>query len=234
MPMPLPAVEPAPAPPPKLWEGSFELGVAGNEGNSPTFNIHFGAKLKRKTEFDVLSSELDYHENTSNSTATANIGLLDSRFEHLFENSAWTWFVHNAVNYDEFKAFRLKDSADAGLGYRLVKNGVVSLTAHFGGGETGEFDNSNASNQYINEVVFGLEGEYKLSKWQKFTSSVEYRPAVADFANYRMTAKAAWEVVLDEEKHLSMKVSVLDLYDADAGDTKPNELDYAVTLQWKY
>ena len=49
-----------------------------------------------------------------------------------------------------------------------------------------------------------------------------------------MIAKAAWEVVLDEEKHLSMKVSLLDRYDTDAGDTKPNDLDYAVTLQWSY
>ena len=126
---PLPSVEPSPAPPPKLWEGSVELGVAGNEGNSPTFNIHFGAKLKRKTEFDVLSSELNYHENAGNSTVTANRGLLDSRFEHLFQDSAWTWFVHNEVDYDEFKAYHMKDSLDAGFGYRLVKNDAASLTA---------------------------------------------------------------------------------------------------------
>lgn len=236
-----PAGDPAPAPvlatpkvepPPKIWEGGLELGLDGSNGNSENFNLHFGGKLKRKTKLTVLSSELDYKQNNSNSVQTANKAFLDSRFEYLFQESPWTWFVHNIEDYDEFKAYDLRVSIDTGFGYRLVKNDITSLTGRFGGGTTREI--GGPDDEFIPEAVFGLEGEHKLSKRQKLSASVEYRPDVTDFTDYRLNTKAAWEVLLDEEKHLSLKVGVLDRYDAHADGRKPNDLDYTLTLLWSF
>ena len=39
-------------------------------------------------------------------------------------------------------------------------------------------------------------------------------------------------MLLDEEKHLSMKVGILDRYDSDSDGSKPNDLDDSVTLLW--
>ena len=219
-------------PPPKLWEGGLELGLDGSDGNSQNFNLHFGAKLKRKTQFNVLSSELDYKQNNSNSVQTANKAFLDSRFEHLFQESRWTWFVHNIEDYDQFKAYDLRVSLDTGFGYQLIKGGSTSLIGRLGGGTTREI--GGPDDKFIPEAVFGLEGEHKLSKRQKLTASVEYRPDVTDFADYRLNIKAAWEVLLDEEMHLSMKVGVLDRYDSYSDGSKPNDLDYTVTLLWGF
>jgi putative salt-induced outer membrane protein YdiY len=242
-PMPVPAdstlpppsntvVAPTTEPPPKLWEGSLELGLDGSEGNSQTFNLHSGAKLKRKTEFNVVSSELDYRKTTANSVDTVNKAFLDSRFEHLFQQSPWTWFVHNIDDYDEFKAYDLRVSLDTGLGYRLVRSDLMSLIGRFGGGTTREI--GGPDDRFIPEAVFGLEGELKISKRQKLCASAEYRPDVTDFTDYRLYLKTAWEVMLDEEKHLSMRVSVLDRYDSNADGLKPNDLDYALTLLWSF
>jgi putative salt-induced outer membrane protein YdiY len=219
-------------PPPKLWEGGLELGLDGSEGNSETFNLHFGAKLKRKTEFNILSSELDYKKNSSQSIDTANKAFLESRFEHLFQQSRWTWFVHNIDDYDEFKAYDLRVSLDTGFGYQLIKNDQTSLTGRFGGGTTREI--GGPDDKFLPEAVFGLEGEHKINKRQKLNASAEFRPDVTDFANYRLNMKAAWEVLLDEENHLSMKVSILDRYDSYADGSKPNDLDYTVTLLWSF
>jgi putative salt-induced outer membrane protein YdiY len=219
-------------PPPKLWEGSVELGLDGSEGNSQNFNLHFGAKLKRKTEFDILSSELDYKRNSNNSIDTADKAFLESRFEHLFQQTPWTWFVHNIEDYDRFKAYDLRVSLDSGLGYQFIKIDSASLIGRFGGGTTREI--GGPDDRFIPELVFGLEGELKISKRQKLTTSVEYRPDVTNFLDYRINGKAAWEVLLDEEKHLSMKVSVLDRYDSNVDGHKPNDLDYAVTLLWSF
>jgi putative salt-induced outer membrane protein YdiY len=218
--------------PPKLWEGGVELGLNGSEGNSETFDLHFGAKLKRKTEFNILSSELDYKKNSSQSVETANKAFLESRFEHLFQESRWTCFVHNIEDYDEFKAYDLRVSVDAGLGYQLVKNDLSALIGRVGGGTTREI--GGPDDTWIPEAVFGLEGEHKINKRQKLSASVEFRPDVTDFANYRVNMKAAWEVLLDEETHLSMKVSILDRYDSYADGSKPNDLDYALTLLWSF
>ena len=78
------------------------------------------------------------------------------------------------------------------------------------------------------------QGKHKLIKRQKLCASVEYRPHVTDFANYRLNTKAAWEVLLDEEKHLSMKVGILDRYDSYADGHQPNDLDYTLTLLWSF
>lgn len=210
----------------------MELGLDSSEGNSQTFNFRFGAKLKRKTEFNILSSEFDYRKNSSNSVDTANRALLDARYEHLFPESRWTCFIHNSEDYDQFKAYDLRVSLDTGVGYRLIKDDDTWLTAHFGGGTTREIGGPN--DRFIPEAVFGLEGEHKISKRQKLTASVEYRPDVTNFGNYRINGKAAWEVLLDEEKHLSMKFSALDRYDSLVDGHKPNDLDYAVTLLWSF
>ena len=223
-------VGPKTEPSQKLWEGGLELGMDGSEGNSQNFNLHFGAKLKRKTEFNSLSSELDYKTNNNNSVETANKAFLESRFEHLFQQSPWTWFVHNIEDYDKFKAYDLRVSLDTGIGYQFIKNDSASLIGRFGGGTTREI--GGPDDKFVPEAVFGLEGEYKISKRQKFCTSVEYRPDVANFADYRLNTKAAWEVLLDEEMHLSMKVGILDRYDSYSDGSKPNDLDYTLTLLW--
>jgi putative salt-induced outer membrane protein YdiY len=215
-------------PPPKLWEGGIELGLNGSQGNSQNFNLHFGARLKRKTEFNVLSSEFDYRQNSSDSVETVNKAFLDSRFEHLLQQSRWTWFVHNLNDYDEFKAYDLRVSLDAGFGYQLIKNDASSLIGRFGGGTTREI--GGPDDEFLPEVVFGLEGEHKLNKRQKLTASVEHRPDVTDFTDYRLNVTAAWEILLDEEMHLSLKFGILDRYDSHSEDRKPNDLDYTMTL----
>lgn len=225
-------VTPAPGPPAKIWEGNVELGVNGSDGNTETFNLHFGAKLKRETELNILSSELDYRKNTADSVETANKAFLDSRFERLFPESPWTWFIHNTEEYDEFTAYDLRVAVDTGFGYQFIDIDTTSLIGRLGGGTSREIGGPN--DDFVPEAVFGLEGEHQLTKRQKLCASVEYRPDVTDFADYRLNAKADWEVLLDEEMNLSMKAGVIDRYDSSPEGLEPNDLDYTLTLLWGF
>ena len=76
-----------PDPPTKIWEGSFELGLDGTQGNSQTLNFHLGSKLKWKTKENTFTSEIDYHRNSSSSIVTADNGLQEARLEHNFGDS---------------------------------------------------------------------------------------------------------------------------------------------------
>lgn len=218
--------------PPKIWEGSLEFGLDGSDGNSQTFNLHFGAKLKRETDSNILSSEFDYQKKSAEWIETANKAFLDVRFEHLFPDSPWTWFVHNLEDYDEFKAYDLRVSLDTGFGYQFIKNERSSLTGRIGAGATREIGGPN--DKYIPDAVFGLEGQHKLNERQKIGASVEYRPDVTEFADYRLNTKLDWEVLLDEEKRLSIKVGILNRYDSYADGKKPNDIDYRMTLTWSF
>jgi putative salt-induced outer membrane protein YdiY len=229
----LPPATPAIAPP-KVWEGSVDLGLDGSEGNTDTLNFHVGAKLKHRSDGDTFTSEFNYHENTSGGTTQTDHGIVEERYEHQLGDSLLTCYIHDSLIYDEFKTYRLKDSSDAGLGFQFLKNDLVKLTGRFGGGETYECDGIPQP-EWLSEIVFGGDGELSISKLQKLCGSVEYRPEWSDFSNYRLNAKASWEIVLDEVRHLSMKISVIDEYDAAAGfGKKPNDLDYAISMQLSF
>jgi hypothetical protein len=49
----------------------------------------------------------------------------------------------------------------------------------------------------------------------------------------RINSKAGWELLLDEEMNLSLKLTVLDRYDSTPNRAEPNDIDYAAMLLWK-
>lgn len=217
----------------KLWDGSFDLGLDGSEGNSETFDFRFGFHAKRKTERNVLSLGLDYNKRTAQTLATANRLFFDGRSEWLIGDSRWSWYLHETVEYDEFQPFDVRDTSDVGVGYRLIKNQTTTLIGRLGGGFSHEYGGPE-NGLYVPEAVFGVQVEHQLSKRQKLLGSVEYAPDVGDFLRYRIRNQAALEILLDEIRNLSLRMGVLERYNSVPNGAKPNDLDYALMLLWKF
>lgn len=215
-----------------LWEGNVELGMSGSHGNSETFDYMIGLDAKRETEEHILDFDLRYDRKTADSLETAHRLFSEVRWELLFEDTSWTWFFHETTDYDEFKAYDLRLSYDTGLGRCLIKNDDTSLLARAGAGFSHEI--GSPDEELVPEAVFGLQFSHKLNERQKVSGSSEYSPDVTDFLDYRLKSKASWEVLLDEETNLSLKVSILDRYDSTPYGKKPNDLDYTLTLLWKF
>lgn len=226
----LPTAEPASRV--KLWEGSFKLGLDGSEGNSQTFNFRFGLDAKRKTKQSVLSLDLDYHKSINDSLETAHRLFFDWRLERLHKTSPWSWFVHGTTVYDEFQPWDVRVGIDTGFGRQLFKNDTTSLLGRFGGGWSREI--GGLDDAYVPELIFGLDFERQLSKRQKLTASGEYFPDVTKFGEYRIVTKAGWEVLLDEEMNLSLKLCIADRYNYPNPGGKLNDLDYSMILLWKF
>lgn len=215
-----------------LWEGAFELGLAGSEGNSRTLNFHFGFDSKRKTTTSVFDVDLDYHRKTADSVQTAHRLFFDTRWERLFEESPWTWFIHHGTEYDEFTAYDVRLTFDTGIGRRLIETENASLLARMGVGGSHEIGGPDDS--WVPEMVFGLDYEQQLTDRQKLTASADYTPDVTNFADFRLKSKVGWEILLDEDMNLSMRLSILDRYDSTPNGTEPNDLDYTLTLLWNF
>ena len=227
------AIEP---PPPEIdnpWDGSFDLGLDGSEGNSETFNFRFGFHANRRRDNNVLTLGLDYTKSTAETKDTSNRLFFDGRFEWLIHQSRWSWFLHETVEYDEFQSFNVRDTSDAGLGYRLIRNEITTLIGRFGSGFSHEYGGPD-NGRFTPEAVFGLQLEHKISKRQKLVGMVEYAPDVGYFLRYRIRTQAAWEVLLDSERNLSLRVGVLDRYTSQPNGARPNDLDYASVLIWKF
>ncbi len=214
------------------WEGNVEIGLSGSEGNTQTLNYLLGLDAKRETDEDIVNFDVKYDRKSADSVETAHRLFSEIRWELLFQESPWTWFFHQTTEYDEFKAFNVRLSYDTGLGRRLIKTEETSLLARVGGGASHEIGGSNED--LVPEAVFGLEFTHELNERQKLSASSEYSPDVTDFLDYRMKWKASWEVVLDEETNLSLKISILDRYDSTPDGKRPNDLDYTLTLLWSF
>lgn len=217
----------------KLWDGNFDLGLDGSEGNSETFNFRFGFHAKRKTPCNILTLGVDYNKSTADTVPKADRLFSEGRFEWLIGDTRWSWFVHETIEYDEFQSFDVRDTSDAGLGYRLIHSETTTLIGRTGFGFSHEYGGPD-NGQYTPEVVFGLQLEWQISKRQKLLAMVEYAPDLCDFLRYRIRTQAAFEVLLDEDRNLSLRLGVLELYNSQPNGARSNDLDYAMTLMWKF
>ena len=216
----------------KLWEGGFELGLDGAEGNSETFNLRLGFDVKRESDWDRLTLDLDYRKNTTDSDETANRSFFDWRYEYFFPESRWTTFWHGTLEYDEFKVFNLRVTSDLGFGYHLIRNDQTTLSARAGSGFSREI--GGPDNRYVPEAVLGLDLEHQFSKRQKVSFSTEYTPDWTGWHDFRLKSRASWESLIDQEMNLSLKLSVLNRYDSTPNGDKANDLDYSIVLLWKF
>ncbi len=195
-------------------------------------NYQLGVDAKRKTKQTVLDFDLQYFRKSADSIETSHRLFAETRWEWLFADSPWTWYVRQLTEYDEFTAYDVRVTFDTGLGYAWIDNEITSFITRAGAGASREIGGPDDS--WVPEAVFGMEFEHQLSKRQKLSASADYTPDVTNFSDYRLTSKAAWEVLLDEEMNLSLKLSILDRYDSTPNGVKPNDLDYTVTLLWKF
>jgi putative salt-induced outer membrane protein YdiY len=218
---------------PKLWDGSFNLGLDGSEGNTEAFNFRFALNATRKTEFSIITANLDYKKQTSFTQPTADRLYFDGRCERLITQTRWSYFFHETIEYDRSQPFNVRDTSDAGLGYRLIKTDLTTLIGRFGGGFSHEYGGPE-DGEYTPEAVFGLQLECQLNKRHKLLGIVEYAPDVADFLRYRIRTQAALEMLLNEKGNLGLRMGVLERYNSVPNGARPNDLDYALMLMWKF
>ena len=69
---------------------------------------------------------------------------------------------------------------------------------------------------------------------QRLTAMLEYMPNVTDIQVYRLNTQAGWELILDQQTNLALRFAVRNRYTSDMRLAKPNDLDYAALLMWKF
>jgi putative salt-induced outer membrane protein YdiY len=216
----------------KLWEGSFELGINSTVGNSEAFSFRTGANLKRTTEQETLAIDVTYAKAMAGTRITQDNALANVTSEWRLGESPWSWVGKFTTEFDEFKAFDVRIVLNSAIGYRFIKTDTTRFAARFGSGFSREIGGPDS--KYVPEAVFGVEFERSLSKRQKLFAKVDYLPDWTEFQNFRLQTNAGWEVVIDSEANLSLKLSVIDRYDSTPNGRKPNDLNYSLLLLWKF
>jgi putative salt-induced outer membrane protein YdiY len=217
----------------KLWEGSFSLGLDGAEGNNEAMNLHVGFNAQRKTDLHLLYLDLDYNRRTTDTISTANRLFSLARYERLIQQTAWSLFVASTGEYDEFQDFDFRVTAHGGVGYRFFATHQAALKSRFGSGFSHEIGGPK-DHYYAPELIVGLDYERRISYRQRLVATVDYMPDISDFTSFRLNSLAGWEFLLDQMTNLSLRLAVRNRYNSSPGTAKPNDLDYAALLLWKF
>lgn len=214
------------------WEGNVELGLSGTEGNSQTFNVRLGVNAKHKTEDLVRSLQIVSIQKSADGLTTANTALLDGRAEWPLPESRWNYYLHGLVEYDEFKAFDTRVSADTGIGFEFIQNDVTTLIGRTGLSASQEI--GGPDDELRPELAFGGEYKHKFNATHSINAKVDYYPDVTNFGEFRLNSQAGWEIALASDWGVSLKLSVIDRYDSTPAGAKPNDLDYSTLLIWQF
>jgi putative salt-induced outer membrane protein YdiY len=217
---------------PKLWTGGVELGVNGVDGNSEIFKLHAGGNAKRTTEESIWTSELSYNFATASWSRKENRLLSKTRHEWPLPDSPWSMFLSGSGEYDEFKAFEARVASHTGVGHDFLNNERTIFKGRLGAGASREI--GGPQNRFLPEGLLGVDWEQKITKRQKIKSTFEFFPDLTEVGNFRGEAKVAYEVLIDPELNLTLKIGLLDRYDSTPEGKRPNDLEYFAVLLWKF
>jgi hypothetical protein len=124
-------------------------------------------------------------------------------------------------------------SSDVGTQYPLIKNGDTTFLGRVAGGFSRDYSGL-AEGQHIPEVFLGCQVEHQITQRQKILGAVEYAHDVTDFGRRRIRTLAAWEVLLDPDKNVSLRTGVLESSNKTPTGEQATNLNYTVDLIWKF
>lgn len=218
----------------KGWSGAIEGGINGSDGNSETFNLRFGVGAERKTSKMETKLKSEYAYSTNNGEAEKNRWFTEARNDwSLDRQDRWSFFVIGRLEYDDFQDWNWRASVFAGPGYKIIRTDKTLLNLRAGVGLTREFGGER--NELIPEGLLGGDFEHQLTERQKLTATFEYYPSFHNVSQYRLLGRGSWEILVDPQVNMTLKLGFEDRYDSNPGEGfKKNDLDYFAMIVWKF
>jgi putative salt-induced outer membrane protein YdiY len=223
-------------PPPKVWSGGGEIGTNGATGNSELFAVRAGLHAQRKTADNLFVSDFLYTYARQNSLLTQNQALLNARDEILLAGTPWSLFAATNTEYDELRAYRFRVGVYGGVGYQVIDTDVTNWRVRAGAGAVREIAgySGGPADRWVPELVFGTDYGYKFDDRQSFEATVDYYPRVNDFSQFRVRARVAYQVIVDKDNGIVLRLGAQDRYDSNPGPAKKNDLTYFATLGFAF
>lgn len=216
----------------KAWSGEFNAGVNGAAGNAERFNTRFGLDAKRSGPRANHIVSLLYAKGTANGEETEHKFISKLRDEWKFDESKWSLYTFANTTYDEFQNWDLRLVTGTGFAYQFYDTEVTYLQARAGAGASREFGGTN--DKFVPEANLGTDFRYKLTERQSITAGAEYFPSFEDFGDYRLDSQAAWELLIDPDHNLTLKIGFMDRYQSRPEGAKRNDIDYFAQVGLKF
>ena len=234
---PADAPPPVPADPDSFWKGwkfQIEGGLNGSTGNSEALAFRFAGSADRKTSTMVTHLDTYWAYATSDGKKSKDRWEANIRNDWIINESRWSIYATGKSEWDEFQAWNWRLSAFGGVGYAFVKTDKTLFNGRAGLGLNKELGGDNRSG-ITPEADLGLDFSEQLTKRQKLYATTDLYPSLRDVPQFRWVTKAGWEILVDPETNMSLKIGVEHRYNSNpGGGIKHNDLDYFLTIVWTF
>lgn len=217
-------------PVPSPWTSSIDVGLSGSQGNTDTLKLWTGFDLKYDDPNDLAILNALYVLNQANSGELENKGFLFARNELPMDGIAW--YAQGTIEYDDFNAIYLRMASHSGLSLTAVQDGTQLLKVRVGAGGQREWGGGSPS--WVLEGQAGLDYEYKLTERTRFLLAADYSPDLEAFATYRVRVRAAFDILLDPQNNIFLRVGAFDRYNSQPFGSRRNDLDYYLMLSFRF
>ena len=217
----------------RYWSASLDLSASTSQATTDTTQVLFGASARRKSDVTELNMGANYRYGTQKAEgedkqtnldeAVGTINLRYTVWDRLFV------FGDMQATYNAIQKLSLRARPNAGVGWDIVDNDDVRLSAKGGFGWVYESYFGGDTNEYA-ALALGMDGEWDLPLDSTLTASVDYLPALDDFANnYLIQARLAYTIPVIS--FLNFKIQITDDYNnRPAEGTQPNSFYFNVGL----
>ncbi len=219
----------------KDWKFNTQLGINGSQGNSEFFNFRGSLNATRSTDKSKSSLGASYSFATRTRATVENRLRIDGRQEWLqVPLPRLRSFANATLELDEFQSWDYRASGNGGLGYTFYDTPKIYLLGSMGLGVSQEI--GGGSNQDLRpEAVLGAEFRYTINERQKITANFDAFPNLSDTERFRARGRAQWEILVDPETTMTLRLGLEDRFDTQAGKLNKNhDLDYFATLGWSF
>lgn len=214
------------------WTGGVDLGLNGASGNSDSLNGRLAITGKRANERHDTSVSLEGAHAAAAGAESVTRGAAAARNDWKFTESRWGLFAQGRLEYDDSQDWTWRLSGFAGPSFQAVRNERTGLKFRVGAGGSREFGGRRRDVQP--EMLVGMDVEHRLSARSRLYSTLEAIPDLSDWPDGRLEARAGYEVLLDPESRMNLKLGVVDRYATDPGSAERNDVEYFITLGWSF
>jgi len=215
------------------WTGSVALGFNGATGNTERFNIRGEIAGTRDTKRMTTTAKSYYTYATDDGTASESRFFLGARNDWKLENDRWFVFGEGSAEFDDFQDWDWRLAGAGGGGYHFIRNEKTTLSGRIGAGLSKKIGGDDTAIRP--EALVGADLAHQLTERQKITAGATLYPDLSDAGEFRLVSNAAWEILVDPEVNMSLRLGVEDRYDTMPGDGfKKNDFSYFAMLVWEF
>ncbi|MEX0653583.1 MAG: DUF481 domain-containing protein [Phycisphaeraceae bacterium] len=207
------------------WDSTLSLGFSGTQGDTRTTSANAQFRTLRETDAHRWIIEANYFYGKDSGETSQNEFRGELTKDWLLPDSPWFYFANALYQYDQFRPWRHRVGAYAGVGYEFIKEEDLELIGRLGLGGNYEFEGGGG---FTPEALVGASLlRWHITENQNITGSATLYPNLEDTGEFRLNTGVEWTLALSEPDNMSVKLGLENQYESDPGDdAERNNLKY--------